>query len=152
MSVATESPKTYSTASSALVQDLRQFAAEDLHVPAHHLGGQVDARGAVGVDDGLPAHVGLPGVDLVPHAHGAEHPPVHMAPEVDGEAVPAQRGRLLDDGDPGAVPGEAEGEGGPGDAGAGDEDGEVAEAVCVRHGNDHRRHRLPFTHRPLTEG
>jgi len=65
------------------------------------------------------------GVDLVPDAHRGQDGPVHMAPEVDREPTLTQVGRLLDDGDAGAVPGEVRREGGPGDAGAGDEDVEV---------------------------
>ncbi len=119
----------------ALVHDPGQLAAEDLHVAAHHLGRQVHARAAVGVHDALPAHVRLTGVDLLPDAHFGEHRAVDVAAEVDGEAAAAQGGRPLDDGDTGAVAGEVQGEGGSGDAGAGDEDVEVAEAASgVRHG------------------
>jgi hypothetical protein len=60
----------------------RQLAAVDLHVSAHQLGRQIDARGAVGVDDGLAAHVGLAGVDVVPDAHGGQDGPVDVPPEV----------------------------------------------------------------------
>lgn len=134
----------------AFVHELGQVAAEDLHVAAHHLRGQLHARGAVGGDDALRAHVRPTGVDLVPDAHRGEHPAVHVAPEVDGEAAGAQGGRLLDDRDPGAPAGQVQGEGGPGDAGAGDQDGQVAEVVCLRHAGHCPGPRLPRAYRSLT--
>lgn len=116
-----------------LVQDAGEVAAEDLHVAAHQFRRQIEARGAVGVDDRLAAHVGLVRVDVVVNAERGQDGAVHPAAEVDRESALAQGGGLLDDGDAGSVQGQGEGDGGTGDAGAGDQDVEVGQSGrCVR--------------------
>lgn len=80
----------------------------------------------------MPA--GLPVQDLLPDARALEHGPVGAALEVDGLAAGPQGGCLLDHGDAEAVPVQPVGEGGTGDAGAGDENGLVAHELspnCV---------------------
>jgi hypothetical protein len=106
----------------ALVHDPGQVAADDLDLPAGELAGHDGERAAGGVD-----HPAVPAVrpgrpDVVEDAHPVEDRAVGLALEVDGLAAGAQRGSLLDDRDVEAVPGEPVGEGGAGDARAGDQD------------------------------
>jgi hypothetical protein len=79
------------------------------------------------VDAAHRTAVGFGAAQLVEHAHLRQHAQVRRAAEVDGKAAGAQRGRDLDDGGRGAVPGQPVGQGWPDDARAGDEDAHPAQ-------------------------
>jgi hypothetical protein len=128
----------------ALVQEVGQVAAADLEVTAGEFAGDHGLGPSLGVDDRLVGAAGLAGDDVVEDAHALQHGPVGGALEVDGLPARAHRRGALDDGDGAAVAGQPEGEGGAGDARAGDQDSQVLHAA------EHRQSGLPVAGEALT--
>ncbi|MFB7468878.1 hypothetical protein ACFCZ1_36245 [Streptomyces sp. NPDC056224] len=94
---------------------------------------------AVGVDEGHGGAAGLDAAEFFEDAHAVEDGEVGLAAEVDGLAAGAEGGGEFYDGGAEAVAAEPVGEGGAGDARAGDEDGAgagrgVGGGVGVEHG------------------
>jgi hypothetical protein len=104
------------------VEDRGQVAAQDLDVASEDVGRHVRHRPVLPVDDGGGRQVGLPGLDRVQDAHLGQHTPVGSAAEVDRVAAAAQLRCPLHHRGMKAVTAQPPGEGGPGDAGAGDQD------------------------------
>ncbi len=109
------------------VEDLHQVAAQQFDVlaveSAAAVGGLLRAvqLGAVGAEHGHPAHPGADGADLLGEAGPLDHVEGD-APDVDGLAAGARAGGQLDDGRGESQADQPVGEGGAGDAAAGDED------------------------------
>ena len=97
----------------ALVQQLGEVTPADLDVAAGELTGDGGERPALRVDDGLVVPAGLAAVHLVEDAHPFRT--VRWVSPLKSTAWPTGRraGRLLDDGDGGAVAGEPEASAGP---------------------------------------
>nr|BFE78928.1 hypothetical protein GCM10020093_015290 [Planobispora longispora] len=104
-----------------LVEDAAQVAAEDLELAAHERGGHVRPGSPGGVDEGDPVDAGPPAADLLQQSHPLQHAQVGAAPEVDGLAARTEGGGPLDHGDAAAGTAQPAGQGGTGDAAAGDE-------------------------------
>jgi len=106
--------------------DAHEVAAQDLDVGDHaarvaeHLGRQLDPAPSGGVEVGDPPHAGVGGAHLVRDAHPVQDGPGRAA-HVDALPAGPRAGRTLDHRHVEAVAAEPEGEGGSGDAGAGDE-------------------------------